>query len=362
MNELFADENWKVAEKKISSMDRMGAWDVVEHKYDMNVINGTCWCLSLKTYFAWNQSKPMSLLPSFILLWRIWESPCGDASWFKQHSTNGNFEVLCLKKTLYGLHQSPIVFCKYLTKKLCNYGLLQAPFDPCHFISKMINAIYYIDYLIFWARNEQDIDNLAVWLHAKGVDLEQEDGTTGFLNITQKGISLPVGNSTIQTIWKPFVFKRRLRSIGSSCIRLLLLSNLGTYSPKELPKPRFELWTSQKELDGVGILCCIDTWEGVVILAVVCFSLIRMKKGRICNHQFSQDWNDILHACASRINPYLVRTSQNQFFGSRIKFFCSQNIVLDSREHSQGTKNSILDSRTFSLEHRTKSYLEVVEW
>ncbi len=108
-----------------------------------------------------------------------------------------------------------------------------------------------------------------------------------------------------------------------------------------------------------NVLHCSNYFDGHIGCCLIFLNLC--EKGSIGNHQFSQDWNDILHACASRINPYLVRTSQNQFFGSRIKFFCSQNIVLDSREHSQGTKNSILDSRTFSLEHRTKSYLEVVE-
>ncbi len=65
------------------------------------------------------------------------EMPLG----FKQHGSNGKFKVLCFKKTLYGLRQSPDAFQKYLTEKLGNCSLPQAPYDPCLFIGKKIIAI-----------------------------------------------------------------------------------------------------------------------------------------------------------------------------------------------------------------------------
>ncbi len=40
MNGLFANEYWKAAKKEIIILEGMGAWDVVEHEDDMNVING----------------------------------------------------------------------------------------------------------------------------------------------------------------------------------------------------------------------------------------------------------------------------------------------------------------------------------
>ena len=91
------------------------------------------------------------------------EMPLG----FKQRGSNGKFKVLRLKKTLYGLRQSPRAFWKYLTEKLGNCGLPQAPFDPCLFIGKKVIAICYVDDLIFWARNEKDIVELAVQLHVE---------------------------------------------------------------------------------------------------------------------------------------------------------------------------------------------------
>ncbi len=79
---------------------------------------------------------------------------------FNQRSSNGMFKVLCLKKTLYGLHQSPCAFWRYLTEKLGNCGLPQAPFDPCLFIGTNVIAIRYINDVIFWARNDKDIIKL----------------------------------------------------------------------------------------------------------------------------------------------------------------------------------------------------------
>ena len=49
MNGPFADEYWKAAEKEIITLEGMGAWDVVEHEDDMNVINGT-WAFKCKQF------------------------------------------------------------------------------------------------------------------------------------------------------------------------------------------------------------------------------------------------------------------------------------------------------------------------
>ncbi len=41
----------------------------------------------------------------------------------------------------------------------------------------------------------------------------------------------------------------------------------------------------------------------MVTLDVICFAQVCMKKGSKCNHQSSQDWNDLEAAYASRIEP-----------------------------------------------------------
>ncbi len=61
------------------------------------------------------------------------------------------------------------------------------------------------------------------------------------------------------------------------------------------------------------ILYCIDAWEGVLMftLDIICFVWICMKKGSMCKHQSSQDWNDLEVAYASRIKPDDKETFQD---------------------------------------------------
>jgi hypothetical protein len=45
-------------------------------------------------------------------------------------------KVLKLKKTLYGLCQSPSAFWKYLVEKMAICGMVQSKLDPCLFVGE----------------------------------------------------------------------------------------------------------------------------------------------------------------------------------------------------------------------------------
>ncbi len=62
-------------------------------------------------------------------------------------------KVLKLKKTLYGLCQSPRAFWKYLVEKMAISGMVQSKLGPCLFVGEKVICISYVDDLIFWARN-----------------------------------------------------------------------------------------------------------------------------------------------------------------------------------------------------------------
>lgn len=79
------------------------------------------------------------------------EMPCG---FMKQG------KVLKLKKTLYGLQQSPRAFWLYLTEKMNLCGMEHSALYPCLFIGKKVMCVCYVDDLIFWAPDESDIDEL----------------------------------------------------------------------------------------------------------------------------------------------------------------------------------------------------------
>jgi hypothetical protein len=89
-----------------------------------------------------------------------------------------------LKKTLYGLRQSPQAFWKYITVKLKECGLEQSKFDPCLFIGPDVICVVYVDDLIFWSREVPRINQVAIKLQDLGVDLEKEDDAARFLGVT----------------------------------------------------------------------------------------------------------------------------------------------------------------------------------
>ncbi len=60
----------------------------------------------------------------------------------------------------------------------------QSNFDPCLFVEEKVMCIAYVDDMILWARDEDDIHDLVMQLRDLGVDLEQEDDVSGFLGVT----------------------------------------------------------------------------------------------------------------------------------------------------------------------------------
>ena len=64
MNGPFADEYWKAAEKEIITLEGISAWDVIERKDDMNVINGT-WAFKCKQF---PNGTVKSSKPAFVLV------------------------------------------------------------------------------------------------------------------------------------------------------------------------------------------------------------------------------------------------------------------------------------------------------
>ena len=66
--------------------------------------------------------------------------------------------------------------------ELC--GLVQSKMNPCVFIGKKVMAIIYVDNILFWEVNVNDIHDVVMELRKQGVDLEQEDDIAGFLGVT----------------------------------------------------------------------------------------------------------------------------------------------------------------------------------
>ena len=228
----FADEYWKAMELEIATLEALDAWEVVEYDPSSmpNVIRLT-WAFKCKQYpdgmvkkfkarfcargnmqleeidffetyapvVQWSTIRLMFILEVLLGL----KSKQGDVLaaflhadlaleetvyvdmplGFNVKSRNGKQQVLKLKKTLYGLRQSPRAFWKYMTEKLEMVGLKQSKFDPCLFIGTNVMCVVYVDDLIFWSRDLAHIDRVSFDLCNLGVSLEQEDDAAGFLGV-----------------------------------------------------------------------------------------------------------------------------------------------------------------------------------
>jgi hypothetical protein len=98
------------------------------------------------------------------------------------HQGNGD-EVLRLKRTLYGLKQSPWYFFEYITEQLINQGLSASKFNPCLFMNSSLIAIIYIDDILLCGRSEAEINNLIKQLKNDNIALHKEGTAEGYLGI-----------------------------------------------------------------------------------------------------------------------------------------------------------------------------------
>ena len=92
-------------------------------------------------------------------------------------------KVLKLRKSLYGLTQSPRNFFQHLQTRLHAIGFQSCDADPCLFVSDKCIILVYVDDTLLFARTKQDIDDVIADLRKQDLDLEEEDDVAGFLGI-----------------------------------------------------------------------------------------------------------------------------------------------------------------------------------
>jgi hypothetical protein len=89
-----------------------------------------------------------------------------------------------LKRSLYGLKQSPINFFLFLKSKLETAGFRnKEEIDPCLFISDKCICLVYVDDTLFYAPKAEYIKEAINKLKAIGMELEVKDSVAGFLGV-----------------------------------------------------------------------------------------------------------------------------------------------------------------------------------
>jgi hypothetical protein len=93
-------------------------------------------------------------------------------------------KVLKLKKSLYGLRQSPRNYYQFSREKLESIGFkCLEDIDPCLFISDKVIVLQYVDDSLLLAKDSKHIDEVCEQLEKLGVELEAEDDIAGFLGV-----------------------------------------------------------------------------------------------------------------------------------------------------------------------------------
>jgi hypothetical protein len=92
-------------------------------------------------------------------------------------------KVLRLKKSLYGLRQSPKKWFLHLKEKFAQVGFKQSEYDACVFMSDRVIFIVYGDDTLLFSPRQEHIDEMVVNLEASGLSMEAKDDVAGFLEV-----------------------------------------------------------------------------------------------------------------------------------------------------------------------------------
>ena len=238
MNGPHKNEYWEACVKEHDMLIRKEVWETVEREEWMNVLPGT-WAFKCKRYpdgtmrkfkarfcargdkqiegvdyfdtFApvvnWTTVRVMLILSIILQLSTkqvdytgafvhapIDKDPDYDNMTHEDQHKSGVFvemprgfqqsgKVLRLKKSLYGLKQSPRNFFKHLQSKLESTGFVSSTIDPCLFVSEKVICLVYVDDTLFYSPKKEWIDEAIEKLKAHKMELEVEDSVAGFLGV-----------------------------------------------------------------------------------------------------------------------------------------------------------------------------------
>ena len=231
---------WEACKKELHTLaDKKNAWDVVKRQPWMNILPST-WAFRCKMYpngsvrklkarfcargdkqvegidyfdtFApvidWTTARLMLILTLILNLstcqvdymaafvhspinrdpnWENMSQQERDRSGIYLEMPRGFAEqgkVLKLRRSLYGLKQSPCNFFQHLKGKLEAVGLhSQDHVDPCLFMSDKVIVLVYVDDTLFYSPQKEWIDEAIQQIKQQELELEIEDSVAGFLGV-----------------------------------------------------------------------------------------------------------------------------------------------------------------------------------
>jgi len=234
---------WDACKTEVNTLEGMDTWDVVDRESWMNVLPST-WAFKVKRFpsglikrlkarfcargdkqiegvdffdtfapvVSWTTVRLMLVLSAILNLRTIQadytaafvhapidRDPNYDSLTPEQQRRQGVYvemprgfsqsgKVLRLKKSLYGLKQSPRNFFQHLKSKLESIGFEAATdIDSCLFISDKVICLCYVDDTLLFSPKQEWIDEVIVKLkNTADLSIEIEDDVAGFLGVQIK--------------------------------------------------------------------------------------------------------------------------------------------------------------------------------
>jgi Reverse transcriptase (RNA-dependent DNA polymerase) len=215
---------WKACEKEIQTLENKECWDIIDKENWMNVLPGT-WAFRCKrfpdglvrklkarfcargdrqiegldffeTFAPVTNWMTVRLMLTLSMIFGLYTKQVDYTAAFIHAPIDGDVFVemprgfsqkgkcLKLKKSIYGLRQSPRNFFQHLKGKLKNAGLVSNPeLDPCLFVSDKVICLVYVDDTLFFSPMEQYIDEVIQRLRDDDMELEEESSVAGFLGV-----------------------------------------------------------------------------------------------------------------------------------------------------------------------------------
>ena len=214
---------WKAMETEIDTLTRKSCWDIVDRPAGCPVVSST-WAFKIKRYpdgslrklkarfcaRGYEQTEGVDYFETFapVVEWATVRFLLIMSLILGLHSVQVDYvaafvqsdidtevyvemprgfsepgKVLKLKKSLYGLKQSPRNHYQNLKSKLESLGFTTSDADPCLFTSDKVIALVYVDDTLFYARDPKDINAAIDGLRNLGMELEKEEDVAGFLGV-----------------------------------------------------------------------------------------------------------------------------------------------------------------------------------
>jgi hypothetical protein len=140
--------------------------------------------------------------------------------------------VLKLHKPVYGIKQAPHNFFNFLVDQFKLECLRQSDNDPCLFIGKKVTAIVYVDDILFFSKDDSEIDKIIGNLVSRNVQIRREGSAEGFLGVAVDKVT---SGSTHQIkMTQAGLTKRIVEALGLCSVNSTPISTPAEASP--LPK------------------------------------------------------------------------------------------------------------------------------